>query len=110
MGSFKFTDRKIVAREINIVDQLQKINLAANELLDILIPNCVRDAIFITFKARGMFPPHPPGFRSCARVLTKDRTLNLKHCTSVEMFNANPNGVRVHAQDRVLGAPAIAPR
>jgi hypothetical protein len=37
MGPSKFTDRKIVDREINIVDQLQKINLAANELLDILM-------------------------------------------------------------------------
>ena len=37
METFKFTDRKIAACEINVVDQLQKINLAANELLDILL-------------------------------------------------------------------------
>jgi hypothetical protein len=37
METFKFTDHKIAACEINIVDQLQKINLAANELLDILL-------------------------------------------------------------------------
>ncbi len=37
MDTFKFTDHKIAASEINIVDQLQKINLAANEMLDILM-------------------------------------------------------------------------
>ena len=37
METFKFTDHKIAGCEINIVDQLQKINLAANELLDILM-------------------------------------------------------------------------
>ena len=37
METFKFTDHKIAASEINIVDQLQKINLAANEMLDILM-------------------------------------------------------------------------
>jgi hypothetical protein len=37
METFKFTDHKIATCEINIVDQLQKINLAANEMLDILM-------------------------------------------------------------------------
>jgi len=37
MDTFKFTDHKIAACEINVVDQLHKINLAANELLDILL-------------------------------------------------------------------------
>jgi len=37
METFKFTDHKIAGCEINVVGQLQKINLAANELLDILL-------------------------------------------------------------------------
>ena len=37
MDTFKFTDHKIAGCEINVVGQLQKINLAANELLDILL-------------------------------------------------------------------------
>jgi len=37
MEIFKFTDHKIAGCEINVVGQLQKINLAANELLDILL-------------------------------------------------------------------------
>ncbi len=37
METFKFTDHKIAACEINVVEQLQKINLAANEMLDILL-------------------------------------------------------------------------
>ena len=37
MDTFKFTDHKIAGCEINVVDQLQKINLAANEMLDILM-------------------------------------------------------------------------
>ena len=37
MEIFKFTDHKIAACEINLVDQLRKINLAANEMLDILM-------------------------------------------------------------------------
>ncbi len=37
METFKFTGHKIAACEINVVDQLQIINLAANEMLDILM-------------------------------------------------------------------------
>ncbi|SPJ14173.1 conserved hypothetical protein [Syntrophobacter sp. SbD2] len=37
METFKFTEHKIAVCEINVVDQIQKINLAANEMLDILL-------------------------------------------------------------------------
>ncbi len=37
METFKFNDHKIGTCEIDVVDQLQKINMAANEMLDVLL-------------------------------------------------------------------------
>ena len=79
--------RKIVDREINALDQLQKINRDANELLDLLMRwnRGEDDALQVLESQVRKIKVRPH----------KESGANYKRRTQVEAYSANPNEMRV---------------
>jgi DNA-binding CsgD family transcriptional regulator len=86
--------QKIVDREINAMDQLQKINRDANELLDLLMRwnRGEDDALQVLESQVRKIKVRPH----------KGSGANLKHGASARCVSANPNEVRVRGQEEEI--------